>query len=191
MDPQWGFTVCRFLAIGASFITFISLLATWYYSSKLEEQKNGTITTLVAKTKTNEADLATKDRQIVELEETAQRLRRGRSVVFYSDGQKVVTTGPGHMNLITDGPEVQVFNQMMTLQERQDFPALFALAEAEIAKLGPPWLSPFLFKGVALINLGRREEGIDVLRFVAREAPDDEDFYKQAAKFLKELGVEP
>jgi predicted Zn-dependent protease len=140
----------------------------------------------------HQTDLAGKNRQLAELEETAKQLRQGRTVVYYSHGQKNVFTGPLQVTRITNGPEVQVFNQMAILQAQHNFPALLALAEAQIAKTGPQWLTPYLFRGIALLNLGRREESIEVLRFVAHEAPDDEDFYKQAAEILRDhLGVEP
>ena len=60
--------------MGASFITFISLVGTWYFASKLDEQKNKTITGLTSKTEEAEERQAAAERELREVQ-AQQRAR--------------------------------------------------------------------------------------------------------------------
>lgn len=138
--------------------------------------------------RTLEEALQQKAHQITELESQARQASQGRAVTYTPNGAKTISEGVGSLRSFDDNPEVQVFTQMMHLQEQQDFPALLTLAEAQIAKT-PTWLTPYLMQGFALAKLGRRDEAVEVLQFVRREAPYD-PFYQQAAEWLKVLGAE-
>jgi hypothetical protein len=74
MDPQWWHTVFRFLAIGAAFVTFISLLGTWYFSSKLDAQRNMTIADFATKAQQDEAEKAEMRQQLVEMSVISQQI---------------------------------------------------------------------------------------------------------------------
>lgn len=59
------------------------------------------------------------------------------------------------------------------------------LCEEQIRKT-PEWLTPYLCAGVALANLGRREEAIRRLEHVEKMSSGNPD-YSAAARILNEL----
>jgi hypothetical protein len=76
LDPQWWHTVYRFLAIAAAFVTFISLLGTWYFSSKLDAQRNKTIAELTIKAQLDEAQKAEMREQLAAMPVIAQPITK-------------------------------------------------------------------------------------------------------------------
>jgi hypothetical protein len=86
----------------------------------------------------------------------------------------------------TAGPEVAVFQQFLELQKQQRWKEVLELAEGQITKT-PDWLTPFLFSGIAKLNLGNRDAGIKRLEYVKGEGEGNPQ-YADAARILSQLG---
>lgn len=105
-------------------------------------------------------------------------------VVTYDFNGARRETSPGK-NVVNAGEEFAEFQQMRTLFSKQDWKALADLCEVEIAKV-PAWLTPYLYAGVAYVNLGQKDKAIERLGYVERHAGGNPE-YKDAARILKEL----
>jgi hypothetical protein len=92
---------------------------------------------------------------------------------------------PGDVQLIV-GAETSVFQQFLDLQQNQRWRELLDLAEGQIIKT-PDWLTPYLFSGIANLNLGNRDAGIKRLKYVRSEGEGNPD-YADAARILSQLG---
>ncbi|MGA9389362.1 MAG: hypothetical protein WBV69_02850 [Candidatus Sulfotelmatobacter sp.] len=92
---------------------------------------------------------------------------------------------PGVISLNT-GPEVTVFQHLLDLQQQKDWKGLLEASEDQIKKT-PDWLTPYLFSGIANLNLGNRDAGIKRLAYVKSEEEGNPD-YADAARILSQLG---
>jgi len=92
---------------------------------------------------------------------------------------------PGR-NIVVAGEETAVFQQMMSFNGAKDWSGLLNLADAQILKT-PNWLTPYLFSGIANLNLGNGEAGIARLEFVRAQSAGHPD-YADADRILKQLG---
>ncbi len=104
-------------------------------------------------------------------------------VTYDFNGTKHVQQGNRFQAIV--GKELVVFNQLLALQKQQDWITLRDTCEAQI-KETPEWLTPYLFAGVALSNMGKREEAIKQLEYVSEKSGGREE-YKDAERILREL----
>ena len=86
----------------------------------------------------------------------------------------------------TAGDELGVFKRLIELQREHNWKEMYNLSESQI-KETPEWLTPYLFSGIALANLGRKAEAIERLKFVDRMAAGQPD-YSDAGRILGLLG---
>lgn len=177
MNPNSGLTLCKILISVCGIIVILSTIGMWFFSSKLEAEKNRKISEL-------KTDLEKKDEEIGHLQVEAKKASRGISSTYDYNGAKRVTTKPGHIEVM-GGPEVDVFSAMKKLQDEKKFPELKKICEEQIEKT-PTWLTPYLYLGVAYANLGEEEEAIKYFEYVLENAPEDPD-YAQAAQFIEKL----
>lgn len=130
-------------------------------------------------------DLLAKDERIGELEQQSKMLARNITSMYDFNGAKRETSGG--RTQVTVGSEFGVFQRMVQLEKESNWKALLELCEQQIQKT-PEWLTPYLFCGVAYANLGRRDDAIAKLRYVADNAPGDPN-YAEANEILKELAA--
>jgi hypothetical protein len=95
------------------------------------------------------------------------------------------TQEPGKMEVVA-GEEYSTFQTIVGLEKNKDWSALLNICEEQIKKT-PEWLTPYLFSGVAHINLGERAKGIERLSYV-REHAGGNTAYAAADRILKQLG---
>jgi len=76
-------------------------------------------------------------------------------------------------------------NGLNGLYEQRAWEELLSLASSQINKT-PEWLTPYLYSGIALANLGHKTEAIERLRFVEERAAGHPD-YSEASKMLNAL----
>jgi hypothetical protein len=86
----------------------------------------------------------------------------------------------------TAGDELGVFKRLIELQREHNWQEMYSLSESQI-KETPEWLTPYLFSGIALANLGRKAEAIKRLKYVDHMAAGQAD-YSDAARILGLLG---
>lgn len=132
-------------------------------------------------------DLRARDTRIHELESAAKAARRGIVDRYDYNGAKRVQSG-GDASVVV-GAEVGVFQQLVDLEKRRDYPAIIRLAKGQIAKT-PEWLTPYLFLGVAYANTGDRKLAIKNLEYVVDQSAGD-PYYKHAVELLAKLRAKP
>src|SRR5260370_36935446 len=70
---------------------------------------------------------------------------------------------PGKSKAIA-GSETVVFQRLKDLRKQQRWKELMELSEGQILKT-PDWLTPYLFSGIANLNLGNKDAGIERLKY--------------------------
>jgi hypothetical protein len=83
------------------------------------------------------------------------------------------------------GEEWTVFQKLVQLEKTKDWKELHDTCEDQIKKT-PEWLTPYLFSGVAYVNLGERAKGIERLEYVKKKAGGNPD-YAAADRLLNQL----
>jgi hypothetical protein len=73
------------------------------------------------------------------------------------------TTSPGNSQLLV-GKAAEAFHTMETMSDARDWQHLLDLSDAEVIRTQGKWVAPYVFKGVALIRLGRSAEGTSLLQ---------------------------
>lgn len=71
--------------------------------------------------------------------------------------------------MVEVGDETNVFQNIVQLQTAKDWVGLRDICEDQIKKT-PKWLTPYLFTGVAYMNLGEQEKAIERLTYVKQKA---------------------
>ena len=97
---------------------------------------------------------------------------------------KQETTRPGDF-LIEFGSEIEVFKKIQELEEKKQYGELVTICEKQI-KETPEWLTPYLYLGVALANLGYKDRAIDIFEYVKENSFGDPK-YSQVNEFLEKL----
>lgn len=105
-------------------------------------------------------------------------------VVWYEfNGVKHIQEGNSSTAIL--GAEMTIFEKLLDLQKERDWPTLRNVCEEQIKK-SPEWLTPYLFAGVAYANLGDREQAINRLEYVDKQAAGNSQ-YSDAARLLEVL----
>jgi len=94
----------------------------------------------------------------------------------------------GHSFRAITGDEAAVFQVLKELERQGHWIEVRDLCEEQIRKT-PEWLTPYLCAGVALANLGQREDAIQRLEHVEKMSSGNPD-YSAAARILNELRKE-
>jgi hypothetical protein len=118
-----------------------------------------------------------------EIDKNVKKLSRGVYSGFDFNGARREVR-PGYSG-VTVGEETAVFQNMQSLQARQQWGQLLKISEDQIKKT-PDWLTPYLFSGIANANLGNNAAAIQRLTFVRDEAADNPD-YADADRILRLL----
>ena len=139
------------------------------------------------KLKEQNEDLA---KQLAVIKEQASDLRvqarnAERGVVDIYDFNGARRQSVAGKNSVSVGPEIGVFQQMIKLHDDKIWLQLASLSEEQI-KHTPTWLTPYLFSGIANLNLMRLPEGRARLEFVAEKAGSDPN-YSEASRILSDL----
>lgn len=162
----------------------------WSDSAQMKELVDGKNTLikqnrdLSEEIKTYQKDLREKNKKIVELEEKAKKAEKGITLTYDFNGAKRKTTKPGHI-FLSEGPEVKVFKKMQELETQKSYTQLVTLCEKQI-KETPEWLTPYLYLGVGLANLGNRDKALEMFEYV-KENTFGDPAYSQVNEFLKKL----
>jgi len=146
----------------------------------LEKQEKSKLTQQVDKINSAATE---KDKKIKELEIKAKKAERGVSSLYDFNGAKRETFAGG--SRVIAGEEVGVFQKMDEYEISKAYPELRDLCEGQIKKT-PTWLTPYLYLGVAYINLGEKDKAISNLEHVINEAPDD-PVYARAGAILEQI----
>jgi hypothetical protein len=77
------------------------------------------------------------------------------------------------------------FQKMHSLYEAHDWKRLVEVCEGEI-RSAPTWLTPYLYSGVAYLQLGDGQRGVERLEYVERQAAGNTD-YAEATRVLGAL----
>ena len=123
-------------------------------------------------------------KKLDEIGKDVKTIRRGLYEGYDFNGAKRQHV-PGRDSVIA-GEETAIFQQMMNLMKAKDWKGLRKIADDETVK-APNWLTPYLFSGIANLNLGDKEAGIARLEFVRTESAGNLD-YADANRLLKQLG---
>ncbi|WP_034994901.1 hypothetical protein [Beijerinckia mobilis] len=109
---------------------------------------------------------------------------RGISDTYDFNGAHRQNLGSGRIQT-TIGHETEVFGIIISLYKNQEWPKLEDICEGQI-KLTPNWLTPYMFSGIALAQLGEYKKAEERLSFVVEQAGNDPS-YRDAANFLEEV----
>ena len=176
----------------SSIVLLIGSIAVTYFTGKLDDSKNSKIDTLVkgnneliTKIDLYQKELSSKQHEIDVLKIKASKAERGLVSLWTFQG--AYREGSAGTNITTLGPEFQVFQELVTLNQKHDYAALVTKATDQITKT-PEWLTPYLFRGIAYANLGNIEKSISDLSYVDKTAVGDPE-YADAGKKLKEVLV--
>lgn len=113
------------------------------------------------------------DAVMTKLDEILKAVNPNAGQVTYGFNGMRRIISPGRVQ--GDDGEMAVFGRLKSLQDSHDWNKLVEESEAEIKKV-PDWLTPYAFKGIAYLNLGKREEGIKLLEYVDQKTPSNPDF---------------
>jgi tetratricopeptide (TPR) repeat protein len=201
MSPDSLQNICQVAVIVFAFLVALASFGSNHFGKKAaikkEQQLNKQIDelvkgkdellsqneTLIRRVGEYKSDLEEKQKIINELETKAKKAERGIVDVYSFNGQRRLIRA-GNINLVA-GKEFEAFQQMKELEKSQKYNELIALCTQQIDEV-PKWLTPYLFRGIALANLGNKDQAIADLKYVAENAPDDLE-YAQAEKLLKQL----
>lgn len=172
------------------FLVFVSTVSSSILSSKLDGIKDQRIDTLVKgnnellkKIDIYQEDLENKQKTIEELQIETKKSARGITTTYDYKGVKR-DNRPGVIKAVV-GEETNVFEKMLDLREKQQWPDLIELSTEQISKT-PEWYTPYLFRGIARANIGELNEALKDVSFVVENTPGDPE-YTQAIDILKRI----
>ena len=148
-------------------------------NKRLEDGSNDLLTRIGA----YQADLQVKQQEIEALKKDSARAKRG--VISQWDFNGARREESAGRTSVSVGDETIVFGQFLDLERLHKFQELLALAESQLSKT-PDWLTPRLYRGVALANLGRLDEAKRDLQTVLETAAGD-SAYSAAAEILRQI----
>ena len=114
------------------------------------------------------------------LKVAAKKVARGITSTYDFNGAKRDTTNGAFF--VKSGDETVVFNKIIQLDRQRDDKGIIKLCKEQIIKT-PEWLTPYMFLGMAQMNLNMRKDAIFNLEHVLGNAPGD-PAYQQAEKWL-------
>ena len=197
MNTESLLSVSKVILYIGTFLVAAGSIAVWHFTAKTDEVKDMKIDSLLSGNKrledgnrdlatrleTYQADQQAKQREIEELKKGAAKAKRG--IVSQWDFNGARREGSAGRMSVSVGPEVEVFQQILQLERTRRFAELLALAESQLIKT-PDWLTPRLYKGVALANLGRLIDARKEVQAVL-EASAGDPAYSGATGILEQI----
>ena len=138
---------------------------------------------LLEKVATYQTDLAVKQEEIETLKTAAAKAGRGQYATWDFNG--VRREGRAGASTTTMGDEVGVLRKIAELEKQGEHAEIVRIATDQIGKT-PDWLTPYFARGIALANLGKRDEALRDLEYVIKQAHGDAN-YAGAASVLEQL----
>lgn len=183
-------SILKYISYAGALIIFVSTVGISVVTSRLDSTKDGKIDQLLSQNKEliskidgYQIDLSSRDATIKELRSSAQRTSQGIYDRWEYDGSRRETHG-GTTN-ITEGHEIEIFQQIIDLEKKQDFASMINLCLLQIEET-PDWLTPYFYLGVAYANTGRLEEAAEKMQYVIDNSFGD-PAYSHVAKLLKKI----
>ena len=164
-------------------LTFITLaapalsgLGLYFVNDRIGDLQQGTIESL-------KADLNNAHKNIETLQKNAVDAQRGVSDTYdFNGGHRVQRNGYTSVEV---GEESSIFRKIIKLNDDKNWIDLYKICNSQTKKT-PTWLTPHLYSGVALANLGSTQDAITELEFVERHAGSDPQ-YSEAIQILASL----
>ena len=128
-----------------------------------------------------------KDYQINELKEKVTQAKFGVNKRYSYEGVISPSGADGMIRMTDDAPSI--FRQLSGLEKTntsESFQQIINLCNVQI-KQKPDWYTLYLFRGMALAKLGKKEEAIIDFNYVIDNGPNDYKYRGPAKYFLKEL----
>jgi hypothetical protein len=144
----------------------------------------GTIKTQNDRVQALTSDLSTVQEEAAQLAVRAQNAERGISDTYDFNGAHRQNVGGGRV-VASAGAETSVFRNIMQMNEAKAWAQLRDTCENQIRNT-PAWLTPYLFSGVALVNLGDLAKAKERLEYVVQHAGADPN-YAEAARILEQV----
>ena len=114
--------------------------------------------------------------------------QRGVSETYDFNGAYRKQTGSGRTEL-SAGAEIETYKKIREFEKSHNWISLKSACEQQI-ELTPKWLTPYLFLGIALANLGDIAQAKLQLEFVVSRAGNDPN-YSDASRLLLQLQSAP
>lgn len=122
-----------------------------------------------------------RNQRIKILEENVQLAKKGAVVSYDLIGNRRESSGPGMINFIDNTPENAAYRELSLLQDNRNFAEIIKLCNQWI-KRNPNWHTPFVFRGVAYANLGKKDLAIMDWEYAIKFNDNDPEYDK-----IKEL----
>lgn len=133
-----------------------------------------------------QSELAAEREKTHQLELQAKKAERNITLVYDFRGNKR-STSPGRITMEA-GAKDSAFRRLVELHDQMRWMELTAECQREM-QATPKWLTPYMFAGIAAANLGKRQEGIRLLRHVKLSAAGDPE-YSQVDSLLRRFGAQ-
>lgn len=163
----WGLT-----ALGTVGLTWYESIQSSRMAAQVDELVEGK-NQLLAQIQQYERDLQVEKEKVRKLDLDAKRAKRGITGTYDFRGN-YRSTSPGSISGVM-GARAEVFDRIIELHNSQNWRELSDLCEKEI-KATPEWLTPYLFAGVAQVNLGNKARALELLEHVQTNAAGDPEY---------------
>lgn len=132
--------------------------------------------------------LVEKDQQIKKLEDEVFLLKSGNSYKILFNGNHLIKKDAS-TSMISGTEENKLFEQIQKYGKEKQPQVILTLCDKYISE-NPysNWWTPHLAKGVALLNLGRVEEGFQIFEEIIDNVPGEEDYMVSIASIYKKIG---
>ncbi|MCB9301001.1 MAG: hypothetical protein H6566_10165 [Lewinellaceae bacterium] len=131
--------------------------------------------------------LKEKDQQIRNLESKVDMLKSGNMYKILFNGSYFVRKGAS--TSVTGGTKESIlFDKIAELEKQKNPVEIIKICDDYIS--GNPdsgWWTPYLAKGIALLNLRRFDEGFEILDKIVDEVPGEEDYMIRIANVYKQI----
>jgi len=199
MSAESLLSISKVVLYIGTFLVAVGSVAVAHFTARTDEVKDKKIDSLLSgnkrledgnrdlatKIETYQSDLQAKQREIEELKKSAAKAKRG--VISQWDFNGARREGSAGRMTVSVGPEIHVYQQLVQLEQANLFLELLSLADSQLVET-PDWLTPRLFKGVALANLGRLDDAKIELQIVVEAAAGDPD-YAPAIEILAKINA--
>lgn len=199
MNAESLLSISKVVLYIGTFLVAVGSVAVAHFTARTDEVKDKKIDSLLSgnkrledgnrdlatKIEAYQSDLQAKQREIEELKKSAAKAKRG--VISQWDFNGARREGSAGRMTVSGGPEIHVYQQLVQLEQDNRFLELLSLADSQLVET-PDWLTPRLFKGVALANLGRLDDAKIELQIVVEAAAGDPD-YAPAIEILAKINA--
>jgi len=199
MSAETLLSIAKVILYVGTFLVAAGSIGVAHFTAKTDEVKDKKIDSLLGgnkrledgnkdllgKIEAYQFDLQTKQREIEALKKDTAKAKRG--VISQWDFNGARREGSAGRMSVSVGTENMVFQQFLELERLHRFPELLALTESQLNKT-PDWLTPRMYRGVALANLGRLLDARHDVQSVLEAAAGD-PAYSPAAEILRQIEI--